>query len=242
MSMEMQRRRTAAAIMVLCVAATPALAEGRDCNGYDSLKNNPKTESGKIVSTEKRVYFIKGESDDKACPSAAPACLRKGFLVPGNDVILSATTGDFVCATYVNAKGTETNGWLPKSVVAVTPATEATASDFVGTWSQVESKITIKPGAGDLLTVHGDATYGALDPDRVKRGAVNIGEINGKVAPKGGQISFAMGENDKTDPVDKGDDSVCKVWMRRVGPNLLVDDNNSCGGMNVSFRGTYVRK
>jgi hypothetical protein len=30
--------------------------------------------------------------------------------------------------------------------------------------------------------------------------------------------------------------------MKRVGPYLLVADNMQCGGMNVSFTGTYVRK
>ncbi|MGH6843688.1 MAG: hypothetical protein ACRECU_02990, partial [Methylocella sp.] len=84
-------------------------------------------------------------------------------------------------------------------------------------------------------------TYGSLDPDRVKRGAVNIGIIEGMTSPKGAALSFTMGEG-ATLPVDKGDEGDCKVWMRRLGPYLLVNDNNNCGGMNVSFSGVYTRK
>jgi hypothetical protein len=30
--------------------------------------------------------------------------------------------------------------------------------------------------------------------------------------------------------------------MQRIGPWLLVNDNNNCGGFNVSFRGFYTRR
>ena len=42
--------------------------------------------------------------------------------------------------------------------------------------------------------------------------------------------------------LETGDASDCKVWLRRVGPWLIVDDNLACGGLNVSFRGLYRRQ
>lgn len=89
--------------------------------------------------------------------------------------------------------------------------------------------------------VEGSATLGALDPDRVKRGMVNTGEIVGDVTPDGDRLSFAI-SGDQTLPVDRGEASDRKVWMQRVGPWLVVSDNYNCGGVNVSFRWASVRK
>lgn len=43
-------------------------------------------------------------------------------------------------------------------------------------------------------------------------------------------------------PVEAGNATDCKVWLRRLGPWLVVDDNLACGGMNVTFRGVYRRQ
>lgn len=48
--------------------------------------------------------------------------------------------------------------------------------------------------------------------------------------------------SDATLPVDKGGEFDCQVWMPRLGPWLIVDDNTNCGGLNVTFRGVYRRK
>ena len=77
--------------------------------------------------------------------------------------------------------------------------------------------------------------------DRVKRGNVNIGQFEAKGTATGPEFAFDAAEKG-TLPVDKGEDGDCKVWMRRLGPYLLVDDNNACGGFNVTFRGIYRRK
>jgi hypothetical protein len=74
----------------------------------------------------------------------------------------------------------------------------------------------------------------------VKRGAVNLGEIDAAFAPTGPALAFTMG-TDATLPVTAGDTSDCKVWMRRLGSFLIVDDNMNCGGMNVRFTGVYSR-
>lgn len=234
--------RSSCVALAMFYFAAPAFADGRDCTGWGALSDNPKVESGKVVG-EGRINFVKSAIDDKACPADTAACRRKAFLVAGNGVVLGARLEKFVCATFVNGKGIETSGWLPAAAVTVDAGgAPLAAKDWVHTWMREEATIKITPGAKDALAISGDATYGAQDPDRVKRGAVNIGSIAAKIAPKGDALSFAMGDDDKTLALDKGDEFACKVWMRRVGPYLLVDDNMNCGGNNVSFRGTYARR
>lgn len=235
-------RKILSAGAVLCCAA-PAYAAGRDCSGYESaLKGKPAVSAAK-VSGGTKTHFIKSEMDEKACPADTKACRRKAFLVPGNGIVVSARTGDFVCATYVNGKGIETSGWLPKAAVTVEPPSADVPSGTLwpGNWEREEASIEIKVAKGKLA-VSGQASWGAKDPDRVKRGAVNSGEISAVTAPDGDRLSFAMGYDSKTLPVDTKEETICKVWMQRVGDYLLVDDDNACGGMNVSFRGAYARR
>jgi hypothetical protein len=39
-------------------------------------------------------------------------------------------------------------------------------------------------------------------------------------------------------PIEKGGVYDRKVWIRRLGPWLIVTDNSSCGPFNVGFGGT----
>ena len=68
-----------------------------------------------------------------------------------------------------------------------------------------------------------------LDPDRVKRGAVNSGDFDADMAADDAALTSDVAGK-TTLPVDKGDEADCKVRMRRLGPDLLVDDSNACGG------------
>jgi hypothetical protein len=156
-------------------------------------------------------------------------------------LIVSRRRDAFVCATYVNAKGIERSGWLPADAVAYDNEKTIASADWLGRWIRDEADISVKAGKAGALLIKGDATYGAGDPDRVKRGAVNTGTIEGEVTPAGDSLSFAM-SGDATLPVDKGGEYDCQVWMRRFGSWLIVDDNSHCGGLNVTFSGVYRRK
>ena len=224
------------------LSATQVCAADKDCRGYDALKNKPVVDGGRVTGGDQKTFFVKGETDDKACPAGTAACQRKAFLVPGNIVLVSSRTGSFACVTFVNGKGIETTGWMPTAALTMdAPASISPTRDWTGTWVRDEAKITIKAGSGGALAIHGDATFGLHDPQRVRNGSVNVGEVSGSVAATGNRLGFTMGDDDRTLPIDSGDDSLCRVWMQRAGDYLLVDDNNGCGGMNVSFRGTYVR-
>jgi hypothetical protein len=226
---------------ILIIAACPANADDGLCRALPEISANPNLTVGHIPSGAAQVHFVKDGLMEPGCPNQTPACTDKAYLVPGDRVILSARADAFVCATYLNARGGVRTGWLPANAVAYDEAKPLALSDWLGKWSMVEAEITMKAGKTGALLIEGNATWGAQDPARVKRGGVNVGMIAGEVTPAGERLSFAMGDS-ATLPVDKGGEFDCKVWMRRLGPWLIVDDNGNCGGHNVTFRGIYTHK
>ena len=237
--------RKLVAVWATLVVCAPALAAGPvQCGGWEDLEPATKIALA-AVSGSGRVNFVKSDAEQAGCPGAQPACIRKGFVVGGDEVIVSAQEGAYSCAQYVSAKGLETTGWLPAAMLAPLRASGPyAAGDWLGTWSgNPEQSITIKPGKGaGGLVAHGDATWGSLDPERVKRGGVNIGEFDAALRAGGDGVSFAIGDKGETLAYDKGEEFTCKVRMRRLGPFLMVQDNRQCGGNNVSFTGNYRRK
>ena len=103
-----------------------------------------------------------------------------------------------------------------------------------------EASITIKL-EGAALTVSGQATWGAHDPERVKRGGVNTGDIDTVATPRGSLIAIGSGYDGANSPdISNVDD--CRARLRLFGPYLAVEDNTACGGMNVTFAGVYSRQ
>jgi hypothetical protein len=62
----------------------------------------------------------------------------------------------------------------------------------------------------------------------VERGGIIAAAIEQDVRPAGDRLSFT-GDND------------CKVWMQRLGPWLVVNDDGKCGGDGATFQGVYSR-
>ncbi|PIK68814.1 hypothetical protein CS379_33000 [Methylobacterium frigidaeris] len=237
-------KRRGAGLIVLAWLSGPGMALGAegDCFDYGALGAGSGPSLGTIKAGATRVPFVQGASGRKGCPGPDPACREKAFLVPGNTVILGGATPGFVCATYVGQKGAVRSGWLPDAAVTRTPAASAPAlKDWTGTWTAPEQTLVIRPGkAAGTLSVKGDATYGALDPDRVRRGAVNMGNVEGETAPSGAALAFTMGDKG-TLPFAAGDPADCRLRLTLLPPFLLAEDNNACGGMNVTFATVYRR-
>jgi hypothetical protein len=234
-------RSVAAAAAI--IAACPARGEDALCGSVPELAATPSLTLGHISSAADRVHFVKDAAAQSGCPSRAPACAERAYLVPGDHVIISARRDAFVCATYINSQGGDRSGWLPADAVAGDSTVPVALADWSGNWSRAEARITVKAGKAGALQIKGEATFGARDPDRVKRGAVNTGEIEGDVTPAGDHLSFAIAVDDGAIlPVDKGDELSCKVWMQRIGPWLIVNDNGNCGGHKVTFGGFYTRR
>ena len=225
-----------------------ALAEGQSCYGVPMLgaDNAGATPQLAIVAPPGRVHFVKG-SEQAGCPNTSATCAMGAFVVGGDPVIISTTGGDYACVTFTGPapKAVSTTGFLPRAQLGAPPQEAAVkaSSAWAGAWrSGDEQTITIKPKPYGHIAIEGEASWGSHDPDRVKRGGVNIGDIEAEVPVVDGVAAFAIDYDGTTKPFDfkQADNSdVCRVKLWRLGPYLVVADNLRCGGMNVTFTGVY---
>ena len=120
------------------------------------------------------------------------------------------------------------------AIASASPAWAQEKTDlasWIGEWAAgPEQFITIKAD-GDALLIEGNATYGAEDPEKAAIGAINVGDFSVLVPAdwiEQGKVSFGVGGNGPL-RIDDADEFDCVV-------------NYMCGGMNVTFDGTYSRK
>jgi hypothetical protein len=197
----------------------------------------------RVVSKEPRVNFVGGRSErTPACPSAESACRLKAHLVPGDEVLMDAADAGYVCALFKSQGGIETTGWLPRTALELVTPRPAPAREWEGKWQRDrDTQIVIKSRAEDVA-VSGNAIWGGHDRERVKRGAIHTGVLNGKGRPRGQTLAIGY-DPDRSDlppaPAEARDD--CAAKLELYGRYLLVEDNGACGGINVSFTGIYVR-
>ncbi|MET0649900.1 MAG: hypothetical protein ABW208_25100 [Pyrinomonadaceae bacterium] len=218
-------------LLALCCSAAGARAQGEDGNPANWCRNGAFTrDSAEFglarVKGEKgsRVYF---HGDEEGCPGPGAKCRRKTYVIPGNEVLTSRTFGDWVCAWYQPARGSETVGWLPaERLGAVAAAGRLPLASWLGAWGFYDNALRLsRARRAGVLRVAGDATWQGVNP-----GNVHVGELSGEAAPAGNVLK--LGE----DPED------CQATLRLVGPYLVVADNKRCGGLNVTFDGVYRRK
>lgn len=241
------QRRLAGPCLALaaCALGWPSMAlADANCDGVLSDRDPESIALARIVGPSARAYFVIGHSDKTppACPSMAPECRARAFLVPGNDVLVGSSSNGFQCATYRSPAGVETGGYLPAAAIALSPRAEVKPADWVGTWRrdrEASIKLTLAKG-GQAITVDGDATFGAFDPERIKRGTVNTGTLAETAIPHGNLIALGEGYDGSSRP-DVPDITDCLARLRLFGNYLVVEDNLSCGGLNVSFTGVYTR-
>lgn len=245
--------RRIAFLALLLFPFAPALAQEAGCyTGPLQLGEKNHLRLMRVAPNTPRVNFIEEKSEKKpACPSLSEACKRKGFLLPGDEVIAGPVQGDFVCVTYIapkpkRVKGrfAETSGFLPASALEPAGIPRPKPVDFAFNWLRPDGEATIEISLNttDTLRIKGEATFGAYDPVRVKRGGVNIGELLAEQAAMRGN-AVAMGEG-YTNPANppSTDGYECQARLRLYGRYLVVEDNLQCGGANVSFIGIYIRE
>ncbi|WP_343519535.1 hypothetical protein [Sphingomonas sp.] len=165
---------------------------------------------------------------EKAMTRAGPG---KAFVAAGDKLVADRSVGSFTFVIFVSPSGKATRGWIETAGLRrVTPP--PSAAGWTGDWKFEDASITIKPGTRwGHHHVAGIATWGGHDPERVARGGVNIGDFESDLVPRGDRMSY----------VESDDPNLCRVDMRLIGPYLLVEDNSRCGGLNVTFSGTYRR-
>lgn len=222
----------------------------RACYGaVDFNDDSPVVRLMKVTTSAKRLPFYQNRTERTPhCPAEVDRCQMRSFVVPGDLVLAGPDMEDFACATYISPdvrrvrnQFRDTIGFLPLSALTEVKTETPDVQDWFGTWHRsAEAEIWINRYIPGKLKIGGWATYGALDPERVKRGAVNIGDLDAIIDnPKGNMIAIGEGY-DGTKPF--GDDrSECRARLRLFGPYLVVEDNGGCGGNNVRFTGVYMR-
>ena len=208
----------------------------------------PKVEESAWSATVKReqprVHFLKSREEDGRCPSMEGACEKRSFVVPGDHVLAWARWGDVVCAMYTSNKGVHTVGRIWVDALDYHGSGMApTASDWSGHWVRDdEADITIRRLDDRQLEIEGAASWGGHDPVRVENGGVHVGEIAlTQLRPTGYVIHFVAGSGNS--PPAAETEYECIIDLKWQDGTLLVEDsqNGGCGGMNVTFTGTYER-
>ena len=227
-------RRTVLVCASLAGSVTAARAE---CISGEFKDLTPQ--AAVISSTTPRTYFVQG-SEKTGCPNDSSSCRARAYAVPNDQVIVTGTPGVYACAWITNPKGVTSRNWLPTTALRMLPAADPALEDWTGHWRTGEQDITITSTAGGQLTVKGEATFGRFDPERVKRGDVNEGEIEGTTLPQGNRLAFNQGDDNKTLPFSDANEDMCRIRMTLSGPYLWAWENG-CGGAGVSFDGVYAR-
>jgi hypothetical protein len=229
--------RAAATLLLLTAIASAQAQEGHGCHD-GHIDDEPLTaRPGVIVGKQTRNYFYAGTDRRDDCPGAGAVCRREGYVVPGDKVIVAEDKAPgFVCAAFVNRKGTVSAGWLPEQVVKVRPAAQPSIADWLGRWKYGNSNITIRRGkASGSLDIEGDSWSKRYQ-------AVNTGDISAEaIKPNGNTLTFAHSGGELI-PVEKADKYDCVLAFALVHDVLLVSDNGNCGGAGVYFTGFYRRK
>jgi hypothetical protein len=202
-----------------------------------------KVVPARVATKEPRLHFVAGAGErTHGCPSAASACQLQAYVVPGDEVLLDLTDAAYVCAFFKSQGGSETRGWLPRASLELVAPAPAPPRQWEGNWERDrEAQIVIK-SRGDEVEVSGRAMWGSYDPQRVRRGAVHVGELSGTGRPRG--QTLAIGYDPERSSFPPGQDQApdaCAAKLDLYSRYLVVEDNGGCGGLNVSFTGTYVR-
>lgn len=230
--------KLAATGLALAVLAATALA----CSDETDPQMFGALQVAEIKRSAGRTHFY-----DAACDAGAKgleACRRKAYVQPGDVVLLGEVYDTTACATYVDKTGRATSGIIKGNTVGpVRGADDKSSRALLGRWVREEAEIRIS-AKGNAIAVKGDATYGAKDPQRVARGAVNSGTLDFTIESASNRISAGVTGADGAPAVakDKAAATDCQVDMVALGPYLVVKDNMQCGGLNVSFTGVYRRK
>jgi hypothetical protein len=202
-----------------------------------------KVALARVVQKDARLNFIAGHSErTPACPSAESACRLRAYLVPGDEVLVDTADGPYVCTFFKSQAGSESRGWLPRAALQIASPAPAPAQNWDGKWHRdQEAQIVIKSEQNEV-EVAGHAIWGENDPQRVKRGSVHEGALEGKGRPRGQTLAIGYDPNrsDFLPAPDQAPDG-CAAKLELYGRYLKVEDNGACGGINVSFSGIYVR-
>lgn len=113
-------------------------------------------------------------------------------------------------------------GWLPISRWQVDMSDAQLANkSWVGVWQNNRARLNIAM-KGERLIVDGHAIWqGPAGP--------HFGEVHLEGTPVDGVLTNSQ----------EGDESACRIFIRRVNKFIFAQDNGNCGASNVRFDGLY---
>ncbi|WP_158743376.1 hypothetical protein [Acidisphaera sp. L21] len=220
--------RTLPTVLLALSCTLPGLAWAQD----DTMcrQGNITTQSplgvARIVGGP-RTYL---RSDTAPCPNDSAACQTRVYVVPGDTVLTGRVQGRYICALFAGKAGSSA-GYVLQSEIAARPLAASPLAAWSGAWHDGDNTISLKT-KGAQLVASGEAYWPSANPSLKERpGGPNLGQMSGAAAPRGNKVVFA-----DTDP------DGCQVTMTLVPPYLAVSDTMNCGGMNVTFTGTYTKR
>jgi hypothetical protein len=155
-----------------------------------------------------------------ACGSSTGCFLEKRD--PGSPVLIYRNNGEWTCGYGVDRHGAGPAWFRTKDLrpleFTVAPPIEA----WYGVWKSGGDRVAISASknAGGLHLVGNAVWQGA-------NGNEHFGNAKGNAVPSGNRLHI----------VDGG----CVIDLMLAGKYILADDNQGCGGMNVSFSGFWKR-
>ncbi len=223
----MSERVRVALALASTLIASPALAQEKVWCGSNFGLAQASALGLAVVTGPDRAYF---NGFDSACQKRREPCQLKGYLIGGNVVVTSTDRRDgLTCVKFVGSAG-ETTGWVEaKRLKALPVATSLTTKDWLGDWRRDDmASFSVTRRKGQLYA-SGNALYFPYNPDGTPtRPGPNTGEFSGRLRLQGNRAEVSSLD-------------YCMVRMTRIGPYALVEDDNKCGGLNVTFRGFYRR-
>jgi hypothetical protein len=226
----MRRSQLVAVAVALYASFAASAASATDGNPDNWYRNGffPAEEALGLarVSAKGRVRFI--DDSYAECPSAAPRCVGKSYVVSGDLALTGHSYNGYVCAFFPNRVGGSA-GWLrPGDLTRLPDQRTPPLQSWVGEWRDGDNEIRLSR-KGNRLAADGLAFWPARYPDpKDSPGGPHDGEMGGTARPSGNSVVF--------------EEDGCRVALRLIGPFLAATDNASCGGLNVRFDGIYRRE
>ena len=213
----------------LVLALSTAAAAQSDGNEWDLCRNglfpSEPPFSHAQVKGQGRLRFL---SDMDGCPDSRTNCASGPYVIAGDRVLTSKVHGAYTCA-FFPSRGGGTAGWVETARLRPLPIDpEPADAAWIGKWSsEGNPEVNIRP-RGEGLEIGGEAYWPSPDPPIEERpGGPNVGYIQGALRVSGNNAEY--------------DDDSCRIEFTLVGDLLVAGDNQTCGGMNVSFSSIYKR-
>lgn len=140
----------------------------------------------------------------------------------GDSVRIYRQVGGWTCGYLTSSDGAG-SGWIASSALrSLATAPDPPLSLWLGTWRRYDDVIHIQRQGETGLHVDGEAIY----KSRTMR---HFGSLTAQSRPQGNRLHLEEGS--------------CKLDLTLAGGFLvIVDHDNGCGGLNVTFGGVWKRR